>query len=76
MPVEWTAENPAPGEEPYPIGLLVRELERSPDLIAAISLLKQHGDNWAQIYNVIERAERANRGVIPSSWMSKSRLIA
>ena len=73
-PIGWTAEKATPSEEPPPIRLLVRALEESPDLVEAIRLLTQHGDNWTQICKVIELAEIAQGGRIPSDWVSEKKI--
>jgi hypothetical protein len=72
--IEWAAEKPTASEELPPIRLLVRALEGSPDLVEAISLLRQHGDNWTQLCNVIALAERAHHGTIPPTWVSKAKI--
>jgi hypothetical protein len=57
VPIEWAAEKPPASEEQPPnIRLLVGALEGSPDLVEAIRLLRQHGDNWTQLCKVIELA--------------------
>ena len=75
LPIEWTAEEPTASEEPPPnIGLIARALEGCPDLVEAIRLLRQHGNNWTQIWNVIELAQTAHGGAIPSTWVSKTKI--
>jgi hypothetical protein len=75
LPIEWAAEKPTASEEPPPnIGLLAGALEGSPDLVEAIRLLRQHGDNWTQLCKVIELAQTAHDGAIPSTWVSKTKI--
>jgi hypothetical protein len=69
--IDWAAESPTDSEELPPAGLLTLALAGNADLVDAIRIFKEHGDNWTQICNVIELAQHSRCRPISLAGVSK-----
>ena len=70
----FSPNNPMFSEELPPVAQWVRAMAENHDLVDAMRILRDHGNNWTQICNVIELVESAHNGAIPSAWASATRL--